>query len=126
MPIGTFTRFCWKCKTNKAAPGGRLNKQKMWHCAACVGVNVKWNMEDLYKPRWHKGPPPSLGWWPTKHYHNRDSATYRWWDGEVWSWPTFMHESADKAARWAAKKETLHVDIEWTDRPKNWPERSKT
>ena len=121
-----FTRLCWDCKGKKIALGGKLDKMKLWRCAACVGVNVKWDMKDLYKDRWHKGPPPSIGWWPTKHYHNRDSATYRWWDGECWSWAAFAHESAEKAARWAAKKETLHVDIEWTDRPKNWPERSKT
>lgn len=88
---------------------------------------MKWEMKDLYKDQWHKGPPPSIGWWPTKHYHNRDSATYRWWDGECWSWAAFAHESAEKAARWALKKETLHTDnIEWAERPKDWPERSRT
>ena len=112
-----FTRLCWDCKGKKIALGGKLDKRKLWRCATCMEkmINV-----------WKKGPPPSIGWWPTKHYHNRDSATYRWWDGECWSWAAFAHESAEKAARWAAKKETIRVYIEWADRPKDWPERSKT
>jgi hypothetical protein len=77
---------------------------------------------------WKKGVPPSIGWWPTKHYHSTDTdhTSYRWWDGECWSWPAFMHESAVKAARWAAKKEAMQMAMEWTDRPANWPERSLT
>jgi len=122
-----FTRICFVCDKKKVALGGTFNpRQKVWKCAACSGNTTKWNMEDLYADRWHKGPPPSIGWWPTKHYHNRDSAAYRWWNGECWSWAAFMHESAEKAAHWARKKETMYTDIEWTDRPKNWPERSKT
>jgi hypothetical protein len=69
--------------------------------------------------KWNKGKPPSIGWWPT-------AVGYRWWDGEVWSWAAFMHESAEKAAHWAAKKEAMQMAIEWTDRPAYWPERSKT
>jgi hypothetical protein len=124
-----FTRLCWDCKGKKVALGGKLDKMKLWRCAACVGNGMKWkwNMADLYKERWHKGPPPSIGWWPTVvNTRTPCLAGYRWWDGECWSWPAFMHESAEKASRWAAKKETLYVDIEWTDRPANWPERSKT
>jgi len=75
---------------------------------------------------WKKGVPPSIGWWPTKHYHQQFHATYRWWDGECWSWAAFAHEPAEKAAKWAAKKESMHMDVEWTDRPDNWPEKSKT
>jgi len=75
---------------------------------------------------WKKGVPPSIGWWPTKHYHQQFHATYRWWDGEGWSWAAFAHEPADKAAKWAAKKESMYMDVEWTDRPANWPERSRT
>jgi hypothetical protein len=92
---------------------------KVWKCAACsTGAKMKWN----------KGAPPSIGWWPTKHYEkaSADYVDYRWWDGECWSWAAFAHEPADKAARWAAKRETMHMDIEWADRPKDWPERSKT
>ena len=122
-----FTRICFVCDKKKVALGGTFNpRQKVWKCAGCSGNVTKWNMEDLYKPRWHKGPPPSIGWWPTRHYEQILTADYRWWDGEVWSWPAFAHESATKAAHWAAKKELGRNDIEWTDRPKDWPERSKT
>jgi hypothetical protein len=121
-----FTRICFVCDKKKTALGGTFNpRQKVWKCAACSGNTTKWNMADLYKERWYKGPPPSIGWWPTAVGLHRILG-YRWWDGECWSWPAFMHESAAKAAHWARKKETLHVDIEWTDRPANWPERSKT
>jgi hypothetical protein len=118
MVIGTFTRFCWKCKQNRSAFGGRLDKRKLWRCATCIE-----KMTNI----WKKGPPPSIGWWPTKHYKQILVADYRWWNGEFWSWAAFAHESADKAARWAAKRETMHMDnIEWADRPADWPERSKT
>jgi hypothetical protein len=120
-----FTRICWVCNQKKTALGGTFNPhRKLWKCAGCSGNTTKWNMADLYKPRWHKGPPPSMGWWPTLVLKT-SLAGYRWWDGECWSWPSFAHESAAKAAHWASKKEDKH-DIEWTDRPKNWPERSKT
>lgn len=85
---------------------------------------MKWEMKDLYKDQWHKGPPPSIGWWPTRVLKTSLSG-YRWWNGKCWSWPAFAHESATKAAHWASKKEDKH-DIEWTDRPKDWPERSRT
>jgi hypothetical protein len=116
VAIGTFTRFCWLCGQNKSAFGGRLDKRKLWRCATCME-----KMTNI----WKKGPPPSIGWWPTRHYE-KTSADYRWWDGEVWSWAAFAHEPADKAAKWASKKETMHVEIEWADRPKDWPKRSFT
>ncbi len=116
-----FTRICWVCNQKKVALGGTFNPhRKLWKCAGCSGNTTKWNMEDLYKTRWHKGKPPSIGWWPTQ------GSCYRWWDGEVWSWPAFAHEPAEKAAHWATKKDVGRRDIEWTDRPKNWPQRSLT
>lgn len=118
MAIGTFTRFCWKCSKNKSAFGGRLDKRKLWRCATCM---------EKMKNIWKKGPPPSIGWWPVKNHLLMHQGAYRWWDGEAWSWPAFMHESAAKAAHWAAKKDNDRGDgIEWTDRPANWPERSRT
>lgn len=117
MVIGTFTRFCWLCSQNKSAFGGRLDKRKLWRCATCME-----KMTNI----WKKGPPPSLGWWPVKNSHASYQGAYRWWDGECWSWPAFSFESADRAARWAEKKIDWSDVIEWTDRPKNWPERSKT
>jgi hypothetical protein len=67
--------------------------------------------------KWNKGAPPSIGWWPTKHFLNAHQGAYRWWDGEQWSWPAFAHESAEKAAYWAGKKENRNV--EWAEWSKN-------
>jgi hypothetical protein len=121
-----FTRICFVCDKKKVALGGTFNPhRKLWKCAGCSGNTTKWNMKDLY-PDWNKGPPPSLGWWPVKNSHAPWAGAYRWWDGECWSWPAFSFESADRAARWAAKKIDWSDVIEWADRPVGWPERSKT
>lgn len=32
---------------------------------------------------YHSGPPPSVGWWPTKAAGN---CAMRWWDGLSWGW----------------------------------------
>lgn len=112
-----FTRVCFTCDKKKVALGGTFNpRMKVWKCAGCSEVKMNWK----------KGVPPSIGWWPTKHYHQQFHATYRWWDGECWSWAAFAHEPAEKAAKWASKKEAMHMNVEWADRPVNWPERSKT
>jgi len=75
--------------------------------------------------KWNKGAPPSIGWWPVKNLLSASAAAYRWWNGEHWSWPAFSFEPAAKAAYWASKKEDRY-DIEWAERPANWPERSRT
>ena len=74
---------------------------------------------------WRKGTPPSEGWWPTKHFLNSNWGAYRWWDGERWSWPAFAHEVAEKAAHWAGKKEKEDANVQWAERPADWPERSR-
>lgn len=112
-----FTRVCFTCDKKKVALGGTFNpRMKVWKCAGCSGAKMNWK----------KGVPPSIGWWPVKNFLSTHQGAYRWWDGEVWSWVAFAHESAEKAAHWAAKKELGRNNIEWTDRPKDWPERSKT
>lgn len=60
--------------------------------------------------RWNKSKPPAVGWYPTKvpPYGNWNNA-YRWWDGKMWSWAAFPHENAERAGRWAAKKESNYV-----------------
>jgi hypothetical protein len=72
---------------------------------------------------WHKGPPPSIGWWPASRRRNPD--TLRWWNGVEWSLPAESIWTVSLAAE-AAKIKTDMTDIEWTDRPASWPERSKT
>ena len=55
---------------------------------------------------WKKGKPPTVGWYPVKRTRDPGWTNgYRWWDGELWSWPAFPHENAEKAGRWARYKE---------------------
>ena len=75
--------------------------------------------------RWRKGPPPSVGWWPASV--NRNHHLLRWWNGEYWSAAVAACESAEYAAAYALIRASYHMHkIEWTDRPDDWPERSKT
>jgi len=73
---------------------------------------------------WHKGPPPSIGWWPASYRRNPDML--RWWDGSAWSQPALRGDSAKTAATSAEKKSRHQNEIEWKDRPASWPERSRT
>ena len=72
---------------------------------------------------WHKGPPPSIGWWPASTRRNPDFL--RWWNGKWWSYAAHIRMTAKEAAI-TAKAKTSSDDIEWTERPASWPERSKT
>jgi hypothetical protein len=74
--------------------------------------------------KWRKGPPPSIGWWPASYGRNLNAL--RWWDGEWWSANVSPRRTAKHAARLAKRKAEWQEKIEWTDRPANWPERSKT
>ena len=79
----------------------------------------------MSKTIWHKGPPPSIGWWPASL--NQDRNILRWWDGEAWSFGAQKWMSPAKAAAVAGKRDDRNQHrIMWTDRPKLWPERSKT
>jgi hypothetical protein len=73
---------------------------------------------------WHKGPPPSIGWWPASTC--RDPESLRWWDGKGWSHPADITFNAQQAGAAARKKEKYLEYIEWTDRPASWLERSRT
>lgn len=72
---------------------------------------------------WHKGPPPSLGWWPASD--RRNAFVLRWWNGKNWSTAVGAWRTAEAAGK-AATTPTRGGEIEWRDRPDNWPERSKT
>jgi hypothetical protein len=66
-------------------------------------------------PKWRKGAPPSIGWWPASVQGFIESI--RWWDGRHWSMPVGPSYKSKMAARFAECKEinaTPH--IEWTDR----------
>jgi hypothetical protein len=73
---------------------------------------------------WHKGPPPSIGWWPASLV--RDSDALRWWNGSTWSEQVYEGDSPKKAAMLAKRQGWRQDEIEWTDRPDDWPERSRT
>jgi hypothetical protein len=68
------------------------------------------------------GKPPSVGWWPVGHHK------VRWWNGSYWSWVALDTDKPHIAQYYALKKDEWVGDdeIEWMDRPDNWPKRSKT
>lgn len=74
---------------------------------------------------WHKGPPPSCGWWPCR---GGKRIVLRWWDGQRWSLAADQWQGALVAAWCAARPEVDYMQphIEWTKRPDWWPERSRT
>jgi hypothetical protein len=73
---------------------------------------------------WHKGPPPSIGWWPASVC--REPRSLRWWNGRWWSLPAYSDMTATEAS-WFARRDTRSQSIiEWTDRPDDWPKRSYT
>ena len=73
---------------------------------------------------WHKGPPPSCGWWPASV--QRDPDVLRWYDGEQWSMPA--ERGTLTPASVAATPAPWHMQarIRWTERPDWWPQRSRT
>lgn len=65
--------------------------------------------------KWHKGAPPSIGWWPASGF--KDIRSIRWWDGKYWSRPAYPYWTAIQAAEYAQKKATHDQNfIEWTER----------
>jgi hypothetical protein len=54
---------------------------------------------------WHKGPPPSIGWWPAGIF--RDATILRWWNGKSWSTGAHVVYTAEEAAETAAVEATM-------------------
>jgi hypothetical protein len=74
---------------------------------------------------WHKGPPPSIGWWPASW--SRSPKILRWWDGKQWSMAVDDGMDAQTAEECAEVACSVYPhEIEWTDRPADWPARSRT
>lgn len=77
--------------------------------------------------KWHKGPPPSIGWWPANAI--RDDELISWWDGKRWS--RSYHKARNSTfinnmfCMYPLRIQNLNL-IEWKHRPDSWPERSKT
>jgi hypothetical protein len=74
--------------------------------------------------QWHKGPPPSIGWWPASFL--MDADVIRWWNGEVWSIHARAGFSPEKVLVAANTPCGDSTDLHWTERPEWWPDRSKT
>jgi len=62
--------------------------------------------------KWHKGPPPHIGWWNASWCQLKDS--WRWWDGKTWSCSTTPRHTAEEAAE-CAKTPCNANDIKWTN-----------
>lgn len=62
--------------------------------------------------KWHKGPPPHVGWWNASDCRN--PRAWRWWNGKSWTGLTFAWEGASAAA-YAATRREYRTEIEWTD-----------
>lgn len=63
--------------------------------------------------KWHKGPPPHVGWWNASL--GIDKTVWRWWDGSQWSYGAYPTCSVTQAARAAdCKLDTAIAAIKWT------------
>jgi hypothetical protein len=64
--------------------------------------------------KWHKGPPPHVGWWNASV--NRFEDCWRWWDGKQWSKSAWEDEPSRLAASASMmKQEPVAYPVEWTD-----------
>jgi hypothetical protein len=80
-------------------------------------------VDEMKDNKWHKGPPPSVGWWPASF--SKNDANIRWWNGENWSFAAsvaFDRGEVNKIANQISKIKNIY----WKHRPDSWPERSKT
>ena len=73
---------------------------------------------------WHKGPPPSCGWWPAGRTGNPEII--RWWDGQAWSVGFWPSADVNSIPRLVKVQDPNQSTILWTERPFTWPKRSFT
>ena len=82
--------------------------------------------------KWHKGPPPSLGWWPTRTLVSdrmviqRDGVEIRWYEADAWSIPIGRKDFANCDSFARVKTGQPFLAVEWRNRPASWPKRSRT
>lgn len=71
--------------------------------------------------KWHKGPPPHIGWWNARVIGFDDCDLWGWWDGVGWSAFTksdSLHPAIVAKRHGRDYGSTAHV--EWSDYyPKN-------
>jgi len=72
--------------------------------------------------KFHKGAPPSIGWWPATNLPemnkllDKEELPHRWWDGECWSRPAYKYSTAERAAWVSDSKAEDSKNIQWTSR----------
>jgi len=72
------------------------------------------------KIKWHKGPPPHIGWWVASLCGYEKS--WRWWDGVAWSHSALPTSPINSVAFWSMKHapQDDKKKIRWSDYyPKN-------
>lgn len=74
--------------------------------------------------KYHSGPPPSIGWWPTSVI---GYLFYRWWNGKYWSCGVLGDAPMSRVKEMASRESLIYpAAIQWAHRPKSWPKRSRT
>ena len=68
----------------------------------------------MSKTVWHKGAPPSIGWWPASWTQKHELLRY--WNGEVWSLGVKPWEGAALAGENAEISCEMQSQVEWTER----------
>jgi hypothetical protein len=73
-------------------------------------------------PKWHKGPPPHIGWWNAS-VSKYCKTGWRWWNGVYWSAASFPHNTIKEVAE-NAKIGIHHGNehIKWTT---YWPKNAR-
>lgn len=68
--------------------------------------------------KWHKGPPPHVGWWEASW--SRNTGVWRWWNGKNWGLDVSRSDGRLLIAEAALVKDAWQSSIEWTNYyPKN-------
>jgi hypothetical protein len=70
--------------------------------------------------KWHKGPPPHVGWWEASTNQNRN--VWRWWCGSSWSEFSTPCETPYCASLIAKYNYYSVKRMEWTY---YWPENAR-
>jgi len=73
---------------------------------------------------WHRGTPPSVGWWPASRTF--DENTVAWWNGDYWSEPCPYWITPGMAEGFARMRADYQSWVMWRERPASWPARSRT
>ena len=61
---------------------------------------------------WLDGPPPHVGWWNASL--NREADNWRWWDGNVWSFPVRPTSSISLVMEAARVPSLFQPGMQWT------------